>query len=232
MKAGTLTDVSLHKTSYKKAYTPKSECKDLEKFDFDRKFFHLIINSNYSYSQSLCYDVCLQDKIILVCGCYDLQYLAPRDKTKPCLNQTQARYANLVYGDFIDDGIIKEECDPWCPLECESVELQTYVSSSSFPSLEYSNIIKHFRSVESHFDSNATIDQSKLSLNTLALNIYFNDLEFTQVEESEINDIVDLVANIGGTVGVLVGMSIFSFAEILEFIIEAGIIIYRRNYRV
>ena len=52
------------------------------------------------------------------------------------------------------------------------------------------------------------------------------------MEESEINDIVDLVANIGGTVGVLVGMSIFSFAEILEFIIEAGIIIYRRNYRV
>jgi len=64
------------------------------------------------------------------------------------------------------------------------------------------------------------------------------------VEESEINDIVDLVANIGGTVGVLVGMSILSFAEILEFIIEAGIIIYelnkknrkndkyRRNYRV
>ena len=231
MKEGTLTDVGLHKTIYKKAFTPVSECKDLEKFEFDKEFYNEIINSNYSYSQSQCYDVCLQDKIIHVCDCYDLQYLAPCDKpkTKPCLNQTQVRCANLVYGDFTDDGDIKQECDPRCPLECESVELQTYVSSSSFPSVEYSNIIKHFNSVESHFGPNETLDQVKLSLNTLALNIYFNDLEFTHVEENEINDIVDLIANIGGTVGVLVGMSVLSFAEILEFLIEAGIIIYEIN---
>ena len=228
MKAGTLSDVVIHKTSYKRAYTPVSECKDFTKYWFDRLFYNAITMANYSYSQSLCFDVCLQQKIVDKCVCYDLQYLPRGDLVKPCLNQTEIRCASLEYASFIESDI-KADCEPRCPLECETSELDSYVTTSSFPSSDYAQIIKNFATVKQHYDDGYQITQDDLSLNVLALNVYFNDLEYTQIEESVKNDIVDLVANIGGTVGVFVGISILSFAEFVEFLVEVCIIFYKRK---
>jgi len=231
MKAGSLTDVVIHKTSYKRAYTPKSECKDFNKFSFDRTYFNILTNANYSYSQSQCFDVCLQSNIIRKCGCYDLKYLI-QDNAKPCLNRTQIRCANLAYGEFID-GDIQQACESRCPLECESTELEIYQSSSSFPSSDYFNIIKNFEVVKNNYDQdvikNLTIEDLQIAV--LALNIYFNDLAYTQIEESEISDLVDLIANIGGTVGVFVGISILTFAEVLEFFLEVFITTYKLYFK-
>ena len=76
MKSGTLTDVIISKTVYQKAFTPKSECKDLDVFQFQRDFYNVIIKANYSYTQTQCFDVCLQYKIVFDCNCSSLEYLA------------------------------------------------------------------------------------------------------------------------------------------------------------
>ena len=75
----------------------------------------------------------------------------------------------------------------------------------------------------------SSINFDEITKNSLALNIYFNDLEYTQIEETEKNDIVDLVANVGGTVGVFIGISILSFAELLEFFIEICFIMFKKR---
>lgn len=50
------------------------------------------------------------------------------------------------------------------------------------------------------------------------LSIYFDEIKYTRMEESPQMELVDLVANIGGTLGLFIGVSFLSFAEALEFV--------------
>ena len=231
MKAGTRTEINLHRTNVKRAYTPKSDCKDISQYKFDKTYYNAIVGANFTYTQSQCTDLCLQAFIVSACACFDLQFdaIVVASSLQACLNQSQIRCANRAYAAYTDGSDIsdalKDKCDSMCPLECESNELSTEVSTSSFPTEDYANIIKNFAVLRNAFASPNDINQEVLAQNTLAFNVFFNDLEYTQIEESPVNDLVDLVANVGGTVGVFIGISILSLAEVIEFFIEAGIII-------
>ena len=227
MKSGTLTDVIISKTVYQKAFTPKSECKDLEVFQFNRDFYNVIIKANYSYTQTQCFDVCLQYKIIFDCDCSSLEYLAYDKIYAPCLNKTQIQCANKINADFIDSDI-KKNCELYCPLECNSILLEFSATTSNFPSKEYGELLKNFDIMKKNLGS-SSINFDEITKNSLALNIYFNDLEYTQIEETEKNDIVDLVANVSGSVGVFIGISVLSFAELLEFFIEICFIMFKKR---
>ena len=61
------------------------------------------------------------------CGVFSEDKYIPFENTKPCLNQTQIRCANLAYGEFTDSDIA-QDCQSTCPLECDSTELDTFVT--------------------------------------------------------------------------------------------------------
>lgn len=60
----------------------------------------------------------------------------------------------------------------------------------------------------------------------LALNVYFDDLKYTLISESPKTSIFDLIANIGSALGLFIGISLLSFFEILEYILELGLICF------
>lgn len=52
----------------------------------------------------------------------------------------------------------------------------------------------------------------------ISFNIYYDDLSYTLVEESPFWDVFALFSNIGGNLGLFVGMSFLSFVEVFELL--------------
>jgi hypothetical protein len=55
-----------------------------------------------------------------------------------------------------------------------------------------------------------------LKKNILALNIYYSEFKYTEIAELEKTSLIDLICNIGGTLGLFLGASLLSLVEIFE----------------
>jgi hypothetical protein len=75
---------------------------------------------------------------------------------------------------------------------------------------------------------NETLTFDLVSKSVLSLNVYYDKLLFTQISKDAKIEIVDLVSGIGGLLGLFLGMSFLSFAEIIEIIIETSVITFKR----
>ena len=189
-----LTSIVLKKVLTQRQPHPYSNCQDLNSFAFDKTLHNVIIDSGSSYKQKLCFDLCLQQIIINKCGCYDLKYLKVSNAA-PCLNLTKSECANTEYLNFINNDI-NDMCSKFCPLECESQYFEYTISNSRFPTQNYLNILNTNPALAAHSD---LISEANISANTLALKIYFENLQYTLISESPKTSIFDIVANVGGT---------------------------------
>jgi hypothetical protein len=57
-------------------------------------------------------------------------------------------------------------------------------------------------------------------------------MAYTVITEKISMDIVSLLSNIGGTLSLFLGLSILSFVEILEFLVQTILIIKKKNNKV
>jgi hypothetical protein len=226
MKIGTLNDIGVRRTNIKRVFTPKSDCKDFNQFSFDRTLF-TILTQNFTYTQDQCFSLCIQRTINAKCNCSDLRFMDLKPNQDHCLKSSQLSCSNAAYSKLIESDF-QEECTSFCPLECETNKLDFAVSTSRFPNPQYANeILIYLDVIDKSFTIDNTTDiQYLLEKNTLAINVYYNDLEYTQVEEERANDIVDFFTSLGGNIGLFIGVSILSVFEIMEFLVEAFIIVY------
>lgn len=58
--------------------------------------------------------------------------------------------------------------------------------------------------------------------------IYYKDLKYSKVTQIPKTQFPDLVAQIGGTLGLFIGFRLLSFIDILQFFLEAFIIVCER----
>jgi hypothetical protein len=86
---------------------------------------------------------------------------------------------------------VVENCSQYCPLECDSITYETSL---------YSN---------------------KLDLeNVISFSIYYESLEYTLIDQKSKMNVFDLISNIGGNLGLFIGISFLSLAEFIELLIE------------
>ena len=93
---------------------------------------------------------------------------------------------------------LRKVCEKYCPLECDSV---------SYTLLENS-----FR----------------LNDSLTGFNVYFRSLQYTLITQDPKMTIFDLFSNIGGLLGLFVGLSFASLFEIIELLIQIGLILVKR----
>ena len=191
--------------NYKSSY-PYSSCIDLT--SYDSYYYKLLTKNNLTYQQTDCFDLCLQHEIIKKCDCYDLNYAELR-KVKSCVDKEEIKCAFKVYNEFFDRGI-NEDCLKMCPLECERVSYQLTLSSSNFPSFSSYLIYKNI----------TNLSYEVVRENSLAVNIYYQDLGYTRISETPTMIIQDLLSQIGGTLGLFIGFSLLSLIELLELMLE------------
>jgi hypothetical protein len=188
----TLTNIVLSKVIAQREPYPYSDCQKLDTFSFDKILHNAILKSNSSYKQKLCFDLCLQQIVIKQCGCYDLKYLQLLD-APPCLTLADISCTENEYLKFVSSDI-KSICQRYCPLECDAQYFNFLMSSSTFPSLNYANILGVNSAILSHSDG-LTIDS--LPDNVLAFSVYFQNLAYTSISESVKTSLFDVTANIG-----------------------------------
>ena len=125
-------------------------------------------------------------------------------------------------------GDIKSVCGSKCPLECESVKYNMYTSASDYPSKAYSNMLMQNPVVKAKYASNPSdLTYDSLKRNLVQISVYYGDLGYQKFDEMEKMSISDLISNIGGTLGLFLGMSFLSFMEIIDVLLQ--IIFYKKS---
>ena len=127
-----------------------------------------------------------------------------------------------------------EQCE--CPSGCIETTFKSTISTALFPG---SNVVKD---VAKKFltDANSTAEDSTaeedaedlatsvnfIRTNWVLLDIYFDELSVTTYKQVEAMTFSDLLADLGGQLGLFLGMSAITAAEILEYLLRKVYSIY------
>ena len=185
---------------------------------FQSSLFELIQNSAYKYTQPLCFMQCFQRIILLKCNCTIPSFLSLFTNTTQCstINECMRfQYDSLAKSYFFEENCFKE-----CPLECYSNEFDVSLSSYDLVSdyfWDYLNSnLKLIASSKTQF--------LEAKQNFVSLNIFYKSLTYEMSTESPQTNWIWVFASVGGYLSLFLGLSIFSFVELVQLIIEMFIL--------
>ncbi len=204
-------EISRH-FSYKLS-RPYSDCLK-ESESFDSKFYREIINLNKSYQQSDCFFLCLNQ--LASQSCNSLINSSLNFNTNLSYNTDLLAFSKCYfnYSTYWLNNNFQAMCSQFCPIECSRQAYSVATSFSKFPMLKYA--ADKMNNLNARFGGYDFLKNS----NFLAVNIYYKDLTYSIIREEPKTGIFDLISNIGGLLGLFVGMSLLSLGEILEILFE------------
>ena len=217
IETGKKTFISVKRTFVSNSPFPYTDCQDLT--SYSSPFYDFIINSNpYSkYRQQDCFNLCIQESIIEQCNCsysgFDNPYYGSNSSVQACINWNDYKCFTKQLNAF--DPV---ECaSKSCPLECESVEYVLSVSSLVEPSLDNGPWKRTF--CNSFTDlCNGTIDYETFRSYMASFTVSYPTLSYTQLKTSPAMTFASLLANLGGSMGLIVSVSVFTIFELVELI--------------
>ena len=223
---GLETNIIINRVFVKKQPHPYNECVKDSSSSFDSELYRTIIAKNITYTQSYCHNLCYQQEVIKKCGCYAKSF-DKLNSLSPCLTQSQYTCMSVEYRNFLLN--LSAMCTPYCPLECDSMIFQITTTSTGYPSLQYATkYLMNNSLIKSKFpNENLTYDLIKQSV--LSLNVFYGDLAYIEYNQRPKTTFADLISNIGGILGVLIGASFLSILEIIEVLIEVLNFLFSRT---
>ena len=170
--------------------------------------------ANKTYRQSDCLNLCVQRLIIDNCDCYWTRYTNLDKSIQPCLNLSQLYCINTQKSEFI----ITEECLGQCPLECGSVTYDIKLSNLDYPSESLYNFFQNDTEYVDSFKNRTgkAYTQHYLGQYLISIKIYYPFTQYTLLLEIPKFSWIDLFSQIGGSLGMMLGFSIFHFIELVE----------------
>lgn len=105
------------------------------------------------------------------------------------------------------------------------------LSQSEFPTRFYSDVLINVNANKNVYIRNFT-SYEQVKSSTLALNVYYDDITYTIVDEVPSKTWDDFVANLGGFLGLCLGASLLSLVEIFEFVFKIISYYFNRNFQV
>jgi hypothetical protein len=218
VKPGEISMIGIKRTFINNYPSPYTECTDTS--SFSSVLYDFIINSNRTYRQKDCFDLCIQQSTISTCGCYSTKYdKLSSSQIRPCLNDTDWDCYNSV-SHKID---LVECASQYCPLECNSIEYDLTVSSTISPTLNDYNSL----------NISSTISYEEYRTQFVNIVVYYSQLEYTLIEETPATTLASLIANLGGTMSLIVSVSFFTLIEICElFALLLHVIITKRLQKI
>ena len=108
-----------------------------------------------------------------------------------------------------------EKCSEYCPLECESIN---YKINNYFETTPDSGNISFTTKSNYYFHNFSTYDQ--VNKHFIVLYVYYKSLGYKMILENPKTEMFNFISNIGGILGLFLGISFLSFIEIFEIIYE------------
>jgi hypothetical protein len=223
------TNIHLKRFFINKLSKPYSNCVKQED-SFDSRYFNLIKSSGFMYKQIDCFDLCFQDYLIAECKCYNPGF-NDLDYKVPCINPNQTKCEFDAFDNFTNKDSV-DRCLPMCPLECNSADIIYTTSFSQFPTKSHAKNILKLKKIQELFNNRTNVTLEELKSSLLNFNVFYDDFKVIIIDESPKMLIEDLFSNIGGNLGLFLGISFLSFIEILEILFELLLIGFNRKSKV
>lgn len=172
---------------------PYNRCyKDVSLYAGNQTFIKMILKDNRTYSQKECLEFCSYAYYLdnSNCGCKSTVQTVLVSCYVSADEKSRLCTRNFTEN-FLQDKI-NEVCAAFCPLECDSLDYSLDKFST------HSNVIT----------------------NRTSVTVFYNSLKYILISQQAKTLIIDLVPNIGGILGLFIGISFLSFIEIFEFIAE------------
>lgn len=204
--------------------SPYSTC--IEKSNIDTLLSREMAKIGLVYNRRNCLVLCQQKFIIDNFNCSSF-YLPNIFNATRC--NTSAQFLIMMKMQ-----VDPRDCFEYCPYECESVYYDVSFTSAQFPSrYYYKKIIKadkeQFFANVFNVSSNENVTFDMISQSVVSFFIYFDQIRVLQMTESPTTQVVYLIANIGGTLGLFIGVSLLSFVELIELMAELGFILIQNR---
>lgn len=94
------------------------------------------------------------------------------------------------------------------------------MSMVDYPSPPYASILKNSLIVQNRFNNRTDVSIDELKRNILAFSVFYSDLNYESLMDTKKMEYVDLIAGIGGTLGLFLGMSFLSFFEVFDLLFQ------------
>jgi hypothetical protein len=213
--AGAETDLIVSRNFITKLEYPYGDClKDTKRSSkFRSYYFNYIVRTlGETYSQEYCYALCVQKQIMNKCNCSNM--FMPIFKA--IVNIHFCWYAEEIICvknvfDTFGDTQATSECQIACPYECDSIEYEVTSYKAHYPTEFYADILFNKLKAKEINVSRGGIDKAFSKLN-----IFYKSMEYTFTTQKIQICAEEFFSNIGGTLGLCVGISILSFVEVVE----------------
>ena len=224
IETGSSASIEIKKVFTNNYVYPYSECKDLTSFS---SYLYSSTNSLYgAYRQQDCFNLHIQQNIIKNCGCYYTAY-PMLTQSSVCLTNDSYDCINEQINDFSD-----EEASAQCPLECFTVSYDKTISTLEYPtSAYYYNDISD-PSTLSYYQSllgvtNLSYTDYKKAF--LSVKIYYPVLIAQNIIETPKTSPIDLLSQIGGSLGMFLGLSAFTIIDVIELVVMIMVALFKQK---
>ncbi|XP_006815229.1 epithelial sodium channel subunit alpha-like [Saccoglossus kowalevskii] len=217
LQPGTETNVGLRKVVISRQPYPYGDCETSTKVTSDNNIFTNFFGTEYS--QQSCEKSCFYSHVVTECGCSDAKF---RYNTtySPCTssNETQRECKESVENLYLEG---KLSCDSDCPQRCEDDDYRMTVTSGLWPNNVYvDEIISDVQQMSTDLHSRATEEDNFAYNNLLKVNIYYEQFNYESITESPAYQAEDFLSDVGGQMGLWIGMSVITIFEFLEFVFD------------
>ena len=169
----------------------------------------------------------MQKNILDTCNCTDPLSLSLFNSIT-CETVDEQTCMNNQYTFIFESNYITTTCIPLCPLECQKAVFATSISFlEGIGDLYYDYIQNNSNLLSDFVNTNLTIDSAKDSF--AFVYFYYDSNSYTISTESPNMDVVSLLANIGGTLGLFLGISLIQICELVDVLLQ--IILIKIKYK-
>lgn len=200
---------------------PYSSCVNDE--TFENEFSIEMRKNGLKYSRQNCLMYCKQKLNMEHFQCYDLRLPKfSNSELKPCMFKKTFKKLNYPSYNFT-------QCNSVCPFACKTTTFDVSISYSNYPS--YSSFLLDsgfwFNSLQNSGLDMKSLDYAVYKQTVISVGIYFDHLKTVYATETPGSTLVDLIANIGGTIGLFTGASLLTFVELFELLFDSIFILGR-----
>ncbi|XP_021370766.1 FMRFamide-activated amiloride-sensitive sodium channel-like isoform X2 [Mizuhopecten yessoensis] len=185
------------------------------------------------YTFQTCLWMCKARKVIEVCNClssrsYD-NLLRTKISTDVKLCETKKeRKCARKFAEKVRSKTL--QCD--CPQACKENKYTKFISTHQYPSSDYVYMLLKGvceRNRRHCVELKEQVNEPRLlSLNFLKLVIYYEELNYEHIKETpEIED-AQFLSDVGGALGLWIGLSLLSVFEVIQLIVEMGSLLLLR----
>ncbi|XP_077988549.1 epithelial sodium channel subunit beta-2-like [Glandiceps talaboti] len=213
------TSVGLRLLEITRQPDPYSDCKENTPSVDSANIFSSFFGADYT--RKACEKSCYNWAIEYYCNCSDIRYKYTNDypvcqsnnaKTVGCIHDVETRYET-------------DQLDPACPLQCtqpcDEKLFEATVSNVMWPNPKYEPILLH-ELMRTSYEVKKGVQENGnfISENMVKIDIYYNELNYEYIEEQVAYTESDVVSDLGGQVGLWLGVSIMTCCEFIEFVCD------------